>query len=53
VQTSRLPHPATAANIAMSQVDFPAHIVMWTHRLVWDKRLFRYKKKIYRNELTV
>ena len=28
------PHPATAVNIAMSQVDFPTQIVMWPHRLV-------------------
>jgi hypothetical protein len=34
VPTSRIPQPAIAANIAMFQVDFPTHIVMWLHRLV-------------------
>ncbi len=28
------PGPSIAANIAMSQVNFPTHIMMWPHRLV-------------------
>ena len=34
IYTSQFPRPSTAANIAMFQVDFPTHIIMWPHRLV-------------------
>ena len=34
VQTSRIPGPSIAVNIAMSRVNFLAHIMMWLHKLV-------------------
>jgi hypothetical protein len=36
VQTSRIPGPSIAVNIAMSQVSFLAHIVMWLRGLVFE-----------------